>query len=316
MGFFSRDSVRICALFGLRIVLCPQFCPYYPSFRTLRGSVPAVLSLFTPFCIRTLALALCPWFCPYYHSFRTLPGSAPVVLSLLPLFSDSARLCARGSVPITTLFGLCAALRPRFCPYYHSIRTLRGSPPAVLSLLPLFSDSARLCARGSVPITTLFGLCAALRPRFCPYYHSFRTLLGSAPAVLSLLPLFSDSARLCARGSVPITTLFGLCPALCPCFCPYYHSIRTQLGSVPAVLSESGPYLDSVELFSLKHCLNQTNLLNKRLFSWIFHSQVLLTFFKRDINGHFGSIIIAIRIGAVRRITFRVIFIIFIVVDK
>ena len=280
MGFFSRDSVRICALFGLRIgPLCPRFCPYYPLFG--------------------LCTALRPQFCPYYTSFRTLRSSVPAVLSLLPLFSDSVRLCARSSVPITTLFGLCAALCPQFCPYYHSFRTQRGSVPAVLSVLPLFSDSAQLCARSSVPITPLFGLSAALCPQFCPYYHSFRTQRGSVPAVLSVLPLFSDSAS-----------------ALCPQFCPYYHSFRTQRSSVLAVLSESEPYLDSVELFSLKHCLNQTNLLNKRLFSWIFHSQVLFTFFKRDTNGHFGSIILAIRIGAVRRITFRVIFIILIVVDK
>ena len=221
----------------------------------------------------------------------------PTVLSLLPLFSDSARLCARGSVPITPLFGLSAALCPRFCPYYHSFRT-SGSVPAVLSYYHSFRT-----LNGSVPAVL-------------SYYTSFRTQRGSVPAVLSLLPLFSDSARLCARGSVPITPLFGLRIALCPQFCPYYHSIRTQRGSVSAVLSESDPYLDSVELFSFKHCLNQTILLNKRLFSWIFHSQVLFTFFKRDTNGHFGSIILAIRIGAVRLIIFRIIFIILIVVDK
>ena len=153
MGFFSRDSVRICAVFGLRLALCPRFCPYY-------------------------------------HSFRTQHGSVPAVLSLLPLFSDSARLCARGSVPITTLFGLMT----------------------------------RLCARGSVPITTLFGLSTALCPQFCPYYHSFRTLRSSVPAVLSLLPLFSDSAQLCAHSSVPITTLFGLRMRSVPAvFCPYYR---------------------------------------------------------------------------------------------
>ena len=262
MGFFSRDSVRICALFGLR-------------------------------------LALCPWFCPYYHSFRTLHGSGPAVLSLLPLFSDSARLCARGSVPITT------SIRT------HARLWARGSVP----ITTLFGLNATLCPR-FCPITTLFGLCTVLCPQFCLYYHSFRTLHGSGPAVLSLLPLYSDSARLCARGSVLIPPPFGLRIVLCPQFCPYYPSIRTQRSSVLAVLSESEPYLDSVELFSLKHCLNQTNLLNKRLFSWIFHSQVLFTFFKRDTNGHFGSIILAIRIGAVRRITFRVIFIILIVVDK
>ena len=272
-----------------------QFCA--------RGSVP-ITPLFG------LCAALCPRFCPYYHSFRTQNRSAPAVLSLLPLYSDSARLCARGSVPITTLFGLRTVLCPQFCPYYHSFRTLRSSVPVVLSLLPLFSDSARLCARGSVRITTLFGLSAALCPRFCPYSPSIRTQHRSVPAVLSLLPLYSDSAPLCARGSVRITTLFGQigsARSLLPLI---------RLAALSAVLSESEPYLDSVELFSLKHCLNQTNLLNKRLFSWIFHSQVLFTFFKRDINGHFGSIIIAIRIGAVRRITFRVIFIILIVVDK
>ena len=241
--------------------------------------MPVVLSLLPP--LFGLCTALGPRFCPYYHSFRTLRGSVPAVLSLLPLFSDSARLCARGSVPITTLFGLYATLCPRFC-----------------------------------PITTLFGLCTVLCPQFCLYYHSFRTLHGSVPAVLSLLPLYLDSARLCALGSVLIPPLFGLRIVLCPHFCPYYASIRTQRSSVLVVLSESEPYLDSVELFSLKHCLNQTNLLNKRLFSWIFHSQVLFTFFKRDTNGHFGSIILAIRIGAVRRIIFRVIFIILIVVDK
>ena len=243
----ARSSVPITSLFGLCEALGPRFCPYYLSFRTLHGSGPAVLS--------------------YYLSFRTLHGSAPVVLSLLPLFSDFARLYARGSVPITSLFGLCTALGPWFWSYYLSFRTLRGSVLAVLSLLPLFSDFTRLCARGSVPITSLFGLYAALRPRFCPYYLPFRTLHGSGPAVLSLLPLFSDSARLYARGSVPITSLFGLCTALCPRFCPYSPSIRTLRGSAPAVLSESKPYSDSVELFSLKHCLNQTNLLNKRLFS-------------------------------------------------
>ena len=266
-------------LFSDSARLCPGSVPitlFSDSARLCaRGSVP-ITTLFG------LSAALCPRFCPYYHSFRTQRGSVPAVLSLLPLFSDSARLCARSSVPITTLFGLCAALCPQFCPYYHSFRTQRGSVPAVLSLLP-----------------PLFGLSTALCPQFCPYYHSFRTHNRSVPAVLSLLPLYSDSESLCARSSVPITTLFGLSAALCS-----------------AVLSESEPYLDSVELFSLKHCLNQTNLLNKRLFSWIFHSQVLFTFFKRDTNGHFGSIILAIRIGAVRRITFRVIFIILIVVDK
>ena len=200
-------------------------------------------------------MVLCPWFCPYYHSFRTLRSG----VSVAP-------------------FGLCAVLCPS---YYHSFRTQHGSVPAVLALLHLYSDSARLCARTSVCITTLFGLTIALCPRFWPYYPSIRTQYRSVPALLSLLPL-----------------------------------IRTQRGSVSAVLSEPEPYLDSVELFSLKHCLNQTNLLNKRLFSWVFHSQVLFTFLKRDINGHFGSIIIAVRIGAVRRITFRVIFIILIVVDK
>ena len=182
---------------------------------------------------------------------------------------------------------------PAVLSYYHSFRTQHGSAPAVLSLLPLFSDSeavlySRNSARGSVPITTLFGLSSssvpassvpittlfglstALCPQFCPYYHSFRTLHSSVPAVLSLLPLYSDSAS-----------------SLCPQFCPYYHSIRTQRSSVPAVLSESEPYLDSVKLFSFIHFLNQTILLNKRLFSWIFHSQVLFTFFKRDINGKF-----------------------------
>ena len=115
------------------------------------------------------------------------------------------------SVPITPLFGLRIVLRSHFCPYYHSFRTQPGSVPAVLSLLPLYLDSESFCARGSVPITPLFGLSAVLCPRFCPYYHSFRTQRLSMPAVLSLLHLFSDSARLRARGSVcPITTLFGL----------------------------------------------------------------------------------------------------------
>ena len=211
MGFFSRDSVRICALFGLRLALCPRFCPYYHSFRTQNRSVPAVLSLLP--------------------SIRTQHGSVPAVLSLLPLFSDSARLCARGSVPITlysdsarlcargsvpitTLFGLGMVLCPQFCPYYHSFRTLRGSVPAVLALLPLFSDSARFCARSSVPITTLFGLSTALCPRFCPYYTSIRT-----------------QHSFCARSSVPITTLFGLSAALYPQFCPNLSPIWIQWSS-------------------------------------------------------------------------------------
>ena len=277
----AHGSVPITTLFGLSAALCPRFCPYYHSIRTQNRSVPAVLSLLH---LYSDSARLCArGSVPITTLFGLRMRSVPAVLSLLPLFSDSARLCARGSVPITTLFGLSI-----------------GSVPAVLSLLPLFSDSARFCARGSVPITPLFGLS-----------------IGSAPAVLSVLPLYSDSARLCARGSVPITPLFGLSIGSVPAvlsLLPPLFGLSPAL--YPQVLSESEPYLDSVELFSLKHCLNQTNLLNKRLFSWIFHSQVLFTFFKRDINGHFGSIIIAIRIGAVRRITFRVIFIIFIVVDK
>ena len=163
-----HGSVRITTLFGLSMALCPRFWPYYHSFRTHNRSVPAILSAITP--LFGLSTALRPRFWPYYHSFRTQNGSVPVVLSLLPLFSDSAWLCARSSVPITTLFGLCAVLCPWFWPYYHSFRTQHGSVPAVLALLP-----------------------------------SIRTQHGSVPAVLSVLPLFSDSQSLCARGSGPIT---------------------------------------------------------------------------------------------------------------